>query len=55
MRCLNVVENWKLDNLYAYQGSTTKIDEHNLKKFGQSSAIVLELLKILKKEGHSIF
>lgn len=42
-------------NSIAYQGSTTKIDEHNLKTFGQSSAIVLELLTVLKKKSTKSF
>ena len=42
-------------NFIAYQGSTTEIDKNNIKNYGQSSAIVLELVKIVKKEGHRVY
>lgn len=42
-------------NFIPYQGSTTEINRDNVKKYGQSSAIVLELLEIAKKEGHTVY
>ncbi|XP_043262460.1 piggyBac transposable element-derived protein 3-like [Colletes gigas] len=42
-------------NFIPYQGSTTEINRDNVKKYGQSSAIVLELLEITKKEGHTVY
>ncbi|CAK9809335.1 PiggyBac transposable element-derived protein 3, partial [Anthophora quadrimaculata] len=41
-------------NFIPYQGSTTEIHKDNVKRYDQSSAIVLELVEIVKK-GHRVY
>ncbi|XP_043263908.1 piggyBac transposable element-derived protein 3-like [Colletes gigas] len=52
---INMFPNGLAHNFIPYQGSTTEINRDNVKKYGQSSAIVLELLEIAKKEGHTVY